>query len=114
MITILSRVGKSVGAASTRRPPKSSGGDLVSGGREHPPLTAEVVEALTVGLTPTHVSGVPVERVMSVRDLHTAVGPASPAEQGLLRPGDRVRLARRDQRRPVGGARARAGALALL
>ena len=92
----------------------SVSGDLVSGRREHPPVAAEVVEALTADLALARVSGEPVERVVAVGDLHAAVGPAGPTEQRCLDPGYRVRPARCEQRRPVGGAGARAGALALL
>src|SRR5689334_15246517 len=83
---------ESVGAASVRAAPyvrplvlvaRASGAarhDLVAGGRNHPPLRSEVIEALAAGQAFPRVPRELVERVVAVGDLPAAVRPAGRAE----------------------------------
>src|SRR5215831_11641210 len=129
MITVLSRVGKSVGAAFDQAAPqrrplltsrrlvaRASGPahDLVSSRRDRPPAAAEVRQSFAGGLARARVSREPVERVSAVGDLHAAVLAPGGAKKRAAGTTDRLRLALRRQRRPVTGAQAVARALAVL
>src|SRR6185295_13543911 len=84
--------------------------DLLSCGREHPPRSAELVDALTGRLARLPVGDEVVERVTVVGHLELAVLPLGRAEQrgADARTGDGFSLG--DERRPESGARPVAGA----
>src|SRR5216683_6748827 len=88
--------------------------DLLSRGREDPPRSAELIDALASRLSGLPVGHEVVEGVTVVRDLELAVGPFRGAEQGGAHAGTGMRLPCGRQRRPDGGAGAVAGACAAL
>jgi len=99
------------GRARRRRSLRRAGGDLPTARAHQRPDAAERVQPLAVDVAARGVADEVVERVARVGHLQLAIGPARRAE---LPGGDaaaRLGRLRREQRRPVLGARPVAGAL---
>ena len=103
------------GRVSRARPFPDSGLDRGPAGRHDPPLGAEAVAALAVGLARGAVALEVVERVPGVGHAERAVGAlGGPEQRGIDTVAARGRLTGRGQRRPGGGAGTVAGALLAL
>src|SRR5215470_240527 len=87
---------------------------LLSGGRQGPPGSAELVQALAAQLAGLRVGDVVVERMPAVGDLEFAVRALGRSEQRSDDALAGMRLSGRGHRRPEGGAGAVADAHAVL